>query len=323
MAETKEKKEKKEKKPKKEKPKKEKKEKKPKKDKKAKKKDENLEIEDTQVDDGGVKLELSDDAKKKLSPEQKKEEKERKKEEKKALKMEKKERKKNSKVRKLFKYLILLAVLGLTVGVLVFNINSWRDVYVRPVLEKIPVVGSLLPPITEEGALASKSRSELVKEVESLNSEIEFLNEENLKLTGEIADNNSVSQEYDDLQAREEELLTEKADLDKALADGNPDAFIQYFEEISPDNATAIYRDLKGQVISNQELKDYVAKYSAMDADACAKIFEELILTDSDLVVLILKNMNNDFAGEVIAAMTPANGATVTKLMAPKEETQQ
>lgn len=315
MAKTKEKKEKK---PKKEKP---KKEKKPKKD---KKKDKKLEIEDTQADDGdgGVKLELSDDAKKKLTPDQKKEEKEQRKAEKKALKMEKKERRKNSKIRKLIKYLILLAVLGLTVGVLVFNIFSWRDVYVRPVLEKIPGVNSLLPPITEEGAMASKSHSELISEVESLNAEIEFLNEENLKLTNEIADNNSMTQGYDDLQAREEELLTEKADLDKALADGNPDAFIQYFEQISPDNATAIYRDLKGQVISNQELKDYVAKYSAMDPDACAKIFEELILTDSDLVVLILKNMNNDFAGEVIAAMTPANGATVTKLMAPKDEAQ-
>ena len=57
-----------------------------------------------------------------------------------------------------------------------------------------------------------------------------------------------------------------------------------------------------------------------MKKDAAAKVLEEMIGTDMDLVVRILNNIGAEKRGAILGAMEPANAAAAAKQMAPDEQ---
>lgn len=219
------------------------------------------------------------------------------------------EPKKKSKKGCLIMFIISIIIIAILVAVLGFNVGGIRDKYMRPVLEKIPIVKNLLPPIedTTEGEDNNKEKlSEEQQTIEALKKEIESLNAEIKRL-----------KEFETAQLQ---FKAEKAEFDKLIALNDPKAYSTFYESILPENAQKLYQEAVGQVQNTKEFKDYIATFENMKKDAAAKILEELIMTDMDLVITILDNLTSTKRSEILATMDPVNAASCTKLLSNKSQ---
>ncbi len=239
------------------------------------------------------------------------------KEAKKELKAQRKKEKKPGKVG----LIILLVVLFLAAAVVVtwiFDLFGLREQVYIPLLRNVPIVNNLLPPPADAaGTPQVLSQEQLLAKVKDLETQLDK-SDQDLKAANDK--NKLFTDELTRLQAIENQQLDFKAEkeaYERAVAEKDPNAFVKFFESVSPETAESIYRELKGTVEDNKNLKNYVATYQNMDETAAAKVLEELVTTDMDLVVLILKNIDTKKTSAILASMTPANAARITKRMAP------
>lgn len=224
--------------------------------------------------------------------------------------------KKNKKSKaKGFLTVVLLFILIASIMGYIFMFNGFglRDGLLRPILEKTPVVSNYLPPVE-----SSDSRlSELVLENDELKSENELLNQRIDNAT-KIAE--SSTEEIERLKLIEDqqtEFIAMKEEFDENFATMTSDDYVTYYEAMYPDTAEEVYGEIISDNYSKEEVDEYIATFETMDASAIAAILEEMIDTDMELVILIMENLDNQLAGEVLSEMDPANAAEVAKLMSP------
>ncbi len=238
------------------------------------------------------------------------------KEAKRELKAQRKREKKPGKVGLIILFVFLFLAVAAVVT-WIFNIFDLREQVYIPLLRNVPIVSNLLPSPETAGAEQVLTQEQLLAKVQELETQLDK-SDKDLKAAN---DKNKVfTDELTRLQAIEEQQLTFKAEkeaYERGVAENDPNAFVKFFESVSPETAESIYREIIGTVEENKNLKKYVATYQGMDETAAAKLLEELVTTDMDLVVLILKNIDNRKTSAILAAMTPANAARITKRMAP------
>ncbi len=241
-----------------------------------------------------------------------------KKEEKKRKKEEKKANKKGGKrfIKFIIKFIILLVILFGVSFLLVknglFGLDSGP---LKDILMNVPYVNEYLPSDGEVGQ--SKSRDELLVENSNYENQIQNL-EEQLKNTLTEAEN--LQLEVDRLSQLENEYLDfreEKDAFDLEVASGEKVNYANYYYSIYPENADDIYRQIVGDIQSDEELKRYISRFEALDSSSCATILEELISTDLDLVVNIVDNMSVDKSAEVLEKMDSINSSTILKRLTP------
>ncbi|MHB8064586.1 MAG: MotE family protein, partial [Ruminiclostridium sp.] len=231
----------------------------------------------------------------------------------------------------------LLLVALIIGGVLFFaiknNINGMAD-SMGDSIDNIPILRLALPAkpdiedetnMTEEqvrmkynqikadNVALDKQLSDLTIQVEELNEQLsakdtnasllqqqkDALEKEKLKLT---ADSTSLKKEFDDVS--------------KAIAKGDTAEFKKYFEKIDPKIAAALYEEILRDQKMSDEVKKYSAIYEAMDASAVAGIMEQMGNGKMTLIVEIMKNLNMDTSGEILAEMTPEFAANVSEQLA-------
>lgn len=241
------------------------------------------------------------------------------KETKKALKEQKKKEKKEKKKgkKKIIFLLPVLLLIGGLVAVIVFNVGNIRENYLRPTMEKIPVVKNLLPEKPSQDEYSNLSREQLIEQTKVLTAENQKLSDDSKVLTNRINDLNKEMLRLQEIENAQVQFRQEKADFDKMIASNDPDAYKSYYEKISPENADNLYREIVTDSQDDAKLKDYIATFENMKKDSAASVLEQMINTDMDLVVLILSNIDSEQRGNILSAMQPANAAAVTKRLAP------
>lgn len=212
----------------------------------------------------------------------------------------------NKKRGRLFKLIIagiiFIIILSISVAILGFNVGNIRDKYLRPGLERIPIINNLLPPLEEE-QIQEQPVDEKQQTIDSLTAEIEELNKEISRL-----------KEFEQAQL---EFKAEKEEFDKMIALNDPKAYSNFYETISPENAEELYKQAINQEVVDKEFKDYIQTFENMKKDAAATILEELIITDMDLVITILNNLSSKKRSEILSAMDPQNAASCSRLLSP------
>lgn len=212
----------------------------------------------------------------------------------------------NKKRGRLFKFIIagiiFIIILSISVAILGFNVGNIRDKYLRPGLERIPIINNLLPPLEEE-QIQEQPVDEKQQTIDSLTAEIEELNKEISRL-----------KEFEQAQL---EFKAEKEEFDKMIALNDPKAYSNFYETISPENAEELYKQAINQEVVDKEFKDYIQTFENMKKDAAATILEELIITDMDLVITILNNLSSKKRSEILSAMDPQNAASCSRLLSP------
>lgn len=223
----------------------------------------------------------------------------------------------------IFIVIVWLAILALLVKL---DVGGFGSGVLYPVLKDIPVINKILPEnideeLEEEAEFTNMD--DAITEIERLRTRIKELEEEGAGTATkeEIA---SLKEEivrlrtFEDSQMEFQKLKTEFYE-EVVFADTAPsvEEYKKYYEEIDPDNAEYIYRQVVKQIETEDDVLGYVKTYSEMKPKQAAAIFEQM--TDNlDLVSRILSEMDVSARSKILGAMDSEVAAQVTKILDPK-----
>ncbi len=236
-------------------------------------------------------------------------------------KKKKEKDKKGKKGKKKWIFLILLLLIAAVAAIFVFNPLNIRDDYFYPALRSIPVVKNIIPAEeSEKDEYSGLTREQLVVQNKKLEAEKKALEEEKSALSDRADELDKELVRLREIEANQLEFKAEKEEFDRMIAENDPNAYMQFYESIDPENAETLYREAAGDSVTQKELKQYVQTFENMKKDAAAKVLEEMIGTDMELVVRILNNISSEQRGAILGAMEPENAAAAVKQMAPDEQ---
>ena len=93
----------------------------------------------------------------------------------------------------------------------------------------------------------------------------------------------------------------------------------RYYEEIEPDYAAELYKQVAQQYLYDEQYKDLAEAYTNMKpAKAAAALYE--MTGNMDIIVGILKNMEADSRAKILNALSDLDAvycAKITALLAP------
>lgn len=234
------------------------------------------------------------------------------------------EKEKNEWVGKLISVVVLLGIIGCIGGILYFNVGNVTDKYMKPLLQNIPVVKNIVPTAEKQENqedLTQLSKEEIIQKLNQVNEELTAEKEENSSLTKEVESSKKEIQRLQEIETQHLQFLQEKEAFDRQVVYGEQaptlEEYRQFYEQMNPETAESIYREIVGDAEISQELKKYAATYQEMDASSAAGILEKLTLTDIDLVIQILENIDAEQRADILGEMEPQTAARITKRLAP------
>ncbi|MBR6451165.1 MAG: hypothetical protein IKS87_00540 [Lachnospiraceae bacterium] len=217
--------------------------------------------------------------------------------------------------------IIWLAILALLVKL---DIGGFGSGVLYPILKDVPVVKMILPDVVSDEVETEDEYATLADAV----TEINRLKRENEDLKKKQSTDNSEEinayreeikrlQTFEDSQVEFQKLKTEFYE-EVVFSDNAPsiEEYRKYYEEIDPENAEYLYKQVVQQMATDQEMSDYVKAYSDMKPQQAAKIFE-MMPDNLDLVAKILGKMDATTRGKILGKMDQEVAAQITKIMDP------
>lgn len=221
----------------------------------------------------------------------------------------------------LFVILFVIIWLAIFAVLIKFDVGGFGSSVLRPILRDVPLINMILPEVSDEELAAEnnypyRNITEAMQRIEELEEMVAYLNEVNGKDVTQIAE---LQKEIERLKEFEDnQLAFEKRvfDFDKnvVFAENAPDIdeYRKYYEEINPENAEELYRQVVQQIQVDKRIKDQADMFKSMKAKDAADILSEMT-GDLDLVAKILLNMKTKEAGAILAEMEPDMAAKITK----------
>lgn len=220
--------------------------------------------------------------------------------------------------------LIWVAILALLIKL---DIGGFGSGVLRPILKDVPVVNKILPEpaSTDEYVGEFDNLPDALAEIERLNKQIDDLKEEASKGGDEENEEIKALKEeilrlrtFEDSQVEFQKLKTEFYE-EVVFSDKAPeiDQYKSYYEQIDPDNAEYLYKQVVAQLETDKIMDEYVKAYTEMKPKQAAAIFNEM--TDSlDLVAKILGKMDPNARAKILGQMNKDTASKLTKIMDPK-----
>lgn len=218
--------------------------------------------------------------------------------------------------------LIWLAIFALCVR---WDVGGFGSSVLEPVLKDVPVLNKILPDTEIESLIVDEkypyaTLNEAVARIKELETQLEnsknSSNEDTTKITELQAEIDRLKR-YENDQVQFENLKSEFYEQ-IVYADNAPDVeeYKKYYEQIEPDKAAELYKQVVQSKQASEEVQEYAKAYSSMKAAQAAKIFEAM--TDNlELAAQILNAMGSDSRGAILGAMNPDVAAQITKIMEP------
>lgn len=224
----------------------------------------------------------------------------------------------------IFIIFIWIAILCLLVKL---DIGGFGSDVLYPILKDVPVVNMILPEQEnlEEYEGEFDNLPDALAEINRLNSQINELKSElNSGADRESEEVKALKEEitrlrtFEDSQVEFDKLKTEFYE-EVVFAEEAPDIenYKKYYEEIDPDNAEYLYKQVVAQMETDAQMKEYVQTYSDMKPKQAAAIFESM--TDNlELVAEILDRMEPSARAKIMNVMDADVAAMLTKIMDPE-----
>lgn len=220
--------------------------------------------------------------------------------------------------------LIILIWLGGFALAIKFDVGGLGSNVLTPVLKDVPLINRILP---SGGTNAGQ------KEYATLDEALERIKELELQLESQSSSNGVDSNYIAELEAevnrlkvfeKEQEKFAEekkKFDEEVVYADAAPDIteYQKYYENMNPDNAAEIYRQVIEQVQYNKEVTEQAERYANMEPAAAAEILDVMSSADLDMVCAILKNMKTEASALILQELDSNVAAKITKRMLADE----
>lgn len=223
-----------------------------------------------------------------------------------------------------FIVVIWLAILALLVKL---DVGGFGSGVLYPVFKDVPLINKILPDnIDEELEQQTEfaSLDEALEEITRLRARVKELedgdssrSEASSEEVAALKEEIRRLQTFEDSQIEFQKLKTEFYE-EVVFSDSAPsvEEYKKYYEEIDPDNAEYIYRQVVKQIETDKDLERYVKTYSSMKPKQAAAIFEQM--TDNlNLVAGILKEMDTDARAKILGVMDSEVAAQLTKILDP------
>ncbi|MBQ9341734.1 MAG: hypothetical protein IJT81_05180 [Lachnospiraceae bacterium] len=225
--------------------------------------------------------------------------------------------------------LFMVAVVLIALWVLLFallikwDVGGFGSSVLYPIFKDVPYVKEILPEVKEpedDDPYAFKTMDEAVERIKELERQLEAISDasgEDKDLIASLSEEIARLKIFEQQQA-DSEKVREKFYKEVVFSDQAPDIeeYRYYYEQIEPENAAALYKQVVRKIQEDEELADYVKAYSSMKPKNAAAILEKMT-DDLKLVAKILKNMNAEARGAILAAMDEKIAADLTELMEP------
>lgn len=220
-----------------------------------------------------------------------------------------------------FAILIILIWLAIFALLIKFDVGGFGSTVLRPILKDVPLLNSILPEvaddqIAEENNYPYRNLTEAMKRIEELEAQVAALSDvetSNSDYVAQLEAEIARLKKFEDNQLEFEQRVYE-FDQNVVFSEQAPglEAYKEYYEEINPENAEEIYRQVVQQIQADARVKEQAEMYKAMKPADAAAILEGMT-GDLDLVAKILLNMKTKEAGAILAEMDQDMAAKVTK----------
>jgi flagellar motility protein MotE (MotC chaperone) len=123
---------------------------------------------------------------------------------------------------------------------------------------------------------------------------------------------------FEDSQVEFQKLKTEFYE-EVVFSDKAPDIeqYKTYYEQIDPDNAEYLYKQVVQQMETDAIMDDYIKMYSEMKPKQAAAIFDKMG-DNLDLVAKILQRMDKSASAKILQVMDKDIAARLTKITDPE-----
>jgi hypothetical protein len=164
---------------------------------------------------------------------------------------------------------------------------------------------------------AAISENERLKiDIEGANRRIDELSRAKSEFDAQIMINDEkteqMRQQVLSLEADKKKLGDMKYDLERLIAAGDKEAFARYYEEVSPEVAQEIYAQIMREIRADDEKRQFIKLFGALDTKASAQIIETLGSARIDFICDTLSSVKKDIAAEIISSLSPELAARVT-----------
>lgn len=232
---------------------------------------------------------------------------------------------KEGPVSRLMTVFVILFIVGIWLvifGLLIkYDVGEFGSRVLRPVLKDVPVLKEILPEVpdetvAEENNYPYRNLSEAMVRIGELEAELAELKGKKDGRKNYLAELEAEVQRLKTFEENQLQFETEKDKFDREVVfnEKAPDIeeYKKFYEEIDPDNAAEIYR----QVIEQKEIEDKLAEqaemYKSMEPVKAARILGGMS-GDLELVARILLNMKTKESGAILQEMDPNMAAKITK----------
>jgi len=223
--------------------------------------------------------------------------------------------------------IIIVVWLGILALLIKLDVGGFGSGVLAPLLSDVPVIKMILPESEEVEVADGESYGGYT----SLKDAVTQIEKLELQLQSAQTNLDSDAKEITQLKAEVERLSTFE---DKQIefqriknefyeevvyAEKGPGAeeYRKYYEEMNPENAEDLYKQVVKEQVADAEITNYAQAYSEMKPKQAAAIFEAM--TDNlDLVAKILQQMEPDARGKILGVMDEKIAAKITKIMDPE-----
>ena len=218
---------------------------------------------------------------------------------------------------------IILIWLGILVLLVKMDVGGFGSNVLTPILKDVPVINKILPSESttettknEEAYGGYNSLKDAVEQIKTLEKQLDQAQSTNATYAEQI---DTLKTEVQRLKTFEEfQKIKEQFYEEVVYAENGPgaDEYRQYYEEMDPTTAEALYKQVIQTEAADKQMQEYANTFSNMQASEAAAILGNM--TDNlDLAASILKNLDVSTRGAILGAMDSAIAARIVKIMDP------
>lgn len=222
---------------------------------------------------------------------------------------------------------IILIWLGILVLLVKMDVGGFGSNVLTPILKDVPVINKILP---SESTTETTKNEEAYGGYNSLKDAVEQIKTLEKRLDQAQSTNATYAEQIDTLKTEVQRLKTfednqvefqkikEQFYEEVVYAENGPgaDEYRQYYEEMDPTTAEALYKQVIQTEAADKQMQEYANTFSNMQASEAAAILGNM--TDNlDLAASILKNLDVSTRGAILGAMDSAIAARIVKIMDP------
>ena len=222
---------------------------------------------------------------------------------------------------------IILIWLGILVLLVKMDVGGFGSNVLTPILKDVPVINKILP---SESTTETTKNEEAYGGYNSLKDAVEQIKTLEKQLDQAQSTNATYAEQIDTLKTEVQRLKTfednqvefqkikEQFYEEVVYAENGPgaDEYRQYYEEMDPTSAEALYKQVIQTEAADKQMQEYANTFSNMQASEAAAILGNM--TDNlDLAASILKNLDVSTRGAILGAMDSAIAARIVKIMDP------